>query len=112
MPQPELPPGASDLLVPGAKPTIVKSKGAFCATVPGTRNTTASMVSLDLLKAVPVPSQHFVLKLVNGMKLGPDGSVMVAHQRWFMLVAPSVLWTWIRKDVGGAVLRLQFTAMP
>ena len=46
VPQATAPPGASDALVPGAKPTMVKSKGAVMPTVPGTRKTTASMASL------------------------------------------------------------------
>src|SRR3954466_12730199 len=77
VPHATAPPGASALLVPGAKPTIVKSNGALTATVPGTRKATASMGFAEGLNVVPVPSQHFELKLVKGTKLGPCASVIV-----------------------------------
>src|SRR6266700_1317616 len=82
VPHATAPPGASVLLVPGANPTIVKSKllAGAAAIVPGTRKATASIWSVALLKFVPVPSQHFVFSVLNGMKLGPCGSVIVAHQ--------------------------------
>ena len=79
-------PGASVLLVPGAKPTTVMSNGEAVVVVPGTRKATPLMGSL--LYLVPVVFQQVVLKELNGTKLGPFGSVMVAHQRLVGSVAP------------------------
>src|SRR5437764_1229886 len=71
VPHAAVPPGASALVVPGANPTMVKSKGASLAMSPGTRKTTASIGSFMYLTGAVAPVQHWVEKALNGAKLGP-----------------------------------------